>query len=146
MKKEVYFYMAIVEGFLFFMLAGFLTTRKGGKTSRAIWAGFWAGTVSTVIFWIVIAVGFAVLVSQNIALQTAKAQQNGTPQDAGVELHNAITVVGATLPLHPTTPQSGTNVIVFLTGGLLCAIGFSLIGGILGTSRFRTKMRRRGYP
>jgi serine/threonine protein kinase len=146
MKKEVYFYVAIVEGFLFFMLAGFLTTRKGGKTSRAVWAGFWAGTVSTAIFWIVILVGFAVLVSQNIALQTAKAQQNGTPQDARVELHNAITVVSATLPMHPTTPQSGTNVIVFLTGGLLCAIGFSLIGGILGRSRFRTKMRKRGYP
>jgi serine/threonine protein kinase len=146
MKKEVYFYVAIVEGFLFFMLAGFLTTRKGGKTSRAVWAGFWAGTVSTVIFWIVLLVGFAVLVSQNIALQTAKAQQNGTPQNAGVEFHNAITVVGATLPMHPTTPQSGTNVIVFLTVGLLCAIGFSLIGGILGTSRFRTKMRKRGYP
>jgi serine/threonine protein kinase len=146
MKKEVYFYVAIVVGFLFFMLAGFLTTRKGGKASRAIWAGFWAGTISTVIFWIVVVVGFAVLVSQNIALQTAKAQQNGTPQDAGVELHNAIMVVGATLPMHPTTTQSGTNVIVFLIGGLLCAIGFSLIGGILGTSRFRTKMRRRGYP
>ncbi len=80
MKKEVFFYVAIVEGFLFFMLAGFLTTRKGGKTLRAAWAGFWAGTVSTVIFWIVVAVGFAVLVSQNIALQTANAQQNGTTQ------------------------------------------------------------------
>jgi serine/threonine protein kinase len=145
MKKEVYFYVAIVEGFLFFMLAGFLTTRKGGKTSRAVWAGFWAGTVSTVIFWIVVAVGFAVLVSQNIALQTANAQQNGTTQDAGTELHNAITVVGATLPVHPATPQPGTNVVVFLIGGLLCAIGFSLIGGILGTFRFRTKMQRRGY-
>ncbi|HEY6284259.1 MAG TPA: protein kinase [Ktedonobacteraceae bacterium] len=146
MKKEVFFYVAIVEGFLFFMLAGFLTTRKGGKTSRAAWAGFWAGTVSTVIFWIVVAVGFAVLVSQNIALQTANAQQNGTTQDAGTQLHNAITVVGATLPVHPATPQPGTNVVVFLVGGLLCAIGFSLVGGILGKSRFRTKMRRRGYP
>src|SRR5215471_6873792 len=74
LKKEVYFYVAIVVGFLFFMLAGFLTTRKGGKTSRAIWAGIWAGTISTIVFWIVIVVGFAVLVSQNIALQTASAQ------------------------------------------------------------------------
>jgi serine/threonine protein kinase len=146
MKKEVFFYVAIVEGFLFFMLAGFLTTRKGGKTSRAAWAGFWAGTVSTVIFWIVIAVGFAVLVSQNIALQTANAQQIGTIQDAGTQLHNAITVVGATLPVHLASPQPGINVVVFLIGGLLCAIGFSLVGGILGKSRFRTKMRRRGYP
>jgi len=146
MKKEVFFYVAIVEGFLFFMLAGFLTTRKGGKTLRAAWAGFWAGTVSTVIFWIVVAVGFAVLVSQNIALQTANAQQNGTTQDAGTQLQNAITVVGATLPVNPAAPQPGTNVVVFLVGGLLCAIGFGLVGGILGKSRFRTKMQKRGYP
>jgi hypothetical protein len=146
MKKEVYFYVAIVEGFLFFMLAGFLTTHKGGRSLRAIWAGFWAGTVSTVIFWMVVAVGFAVLVSQNIALQTARAQRKGIPQDPGLELHNAITVVGATLPVHPTTPQAGSNVVVFLVGGLLCAVVFSLIGGIFGTSRFRAKMRRRGYP
>jgi serine/threonine protein kinase len=146
MKKEVYFYVAIVEGFLFYMLAGFFTTRKGGRTSRAVWAGFWAGTVSTVIFWIVVLVGFAVLVSQNIALQTANAQQNGTTQDAGTELQNAIKVVGATLPVNPAAPHLGANVVVFLIGGLLCAIGFSLIGGIFGTSRFRTKMQRRGYP
>ena len=86
------------------------------------------------------------LVSQNLALQTAKAQQNGTPQDAGTELKHAIMVVSATLPVHPATPQPGANVVVFLIGGLLCAICFSLIGGIFGTSRFRTKMRRRGYP
>jgi serine/threonine protein kinase len=146
MKKEVYFYVAIVEGFLFFMLAGFLTTRKGGKTSRAAWAGMWAGAMSTVIFWIVVAVGFAVLVSQNIALQTANAQKYGTPQDAGLELHNAITVVGATLPVHPATPQPGSNVVVFLVVGLLCAIGFSLIGGMLGKFRFKAKIQRRGYP
>ena len=146
MKKDVFFYVAIVEGFLFFMLAGFLTTRKGGRTSRGAWAGFWAGIVSTVIFWIVIAVGFAVLVSQNIALQTSRAQQNGTPQDPGTELHSALTIVGAALPIHPAISQPGTRVAVFLIGGLLCAIGFGLVGGILGKSRFKAKMLRRGYP
>jgi serine/threonine protein kinase len=146
MKKDVFFYVAIVEGFLFFMLAGFLTTRKGGNTSRGAWAGFWAGIVSTAMFWFVVAVGFAVLVSQNIELQTASARQNGIPQDAGTELHNAVTAVSATLPFHPATPQSGTNVAVFLIVGLLCAIGFGLIGGMLGKYRFRAKMQKRGYP
>jgi hypothetical protein len=147
LKKETYFYVAIIVGFLFFMLAGFLTTRKGGRVTRAIWAGIWAGIMSTVMFWIVLAIGFAVLVSQNIALQTSREQQYGIPQDAGTELHNAITVVGATLPVHPATPQPGSNaVVVFLVGGVLCAIGLSLIGGIIGKSRFRAKMKRRGYP
>ncbi len=147
LKKEVYFYVAILVGFLFFMLAGFLTTRKGGRASRAIWAGFWAGIMSTVMFWIVVVIGFAVLVSQNIALQTSRAQQYGTSLDAGTELQNAIAAVGATLPVHPATPQPGSNaLVVFLVGGLLCAIGFSLIGGIIGKFRFRAKMQRRGYP
>ena len=128
------------------MLAGFLTTRKGGKTSRGAWAGFWAGIVSTAVFWIVIAVGFAVLVSQNIELQTSRAQQNGFPQDAGIELQNALMAVGAAFPVHPAALQSGTKVAVFLIGGLLCAIGFGLVGGILGKFRFRAKMRKRGYP
>jgi len=146
MKKDVFFYVAIVEGFLFFMLAGFFTTRKGGRTSRGAWAGFWAGIVSTVVFWIVVAVGFAVLVSQNIALQTSRAQQSGTPQDPGTELHSALTIVGATLPIHPATLRPGTTVAVFLIGGLLCAIGFGLVGSILGKSRFKAKMQGRGYP
>jgi serine/threonine protein kinase len=146
MKKDVFFYMAIVEGFLFFMLAGFLTTHKGGRPSRGAWAGFWAGIVSTVIFWIVSAIGFAVLVSQNIALQTSRAQQSGSPQDPGTELRSALTIVGATLPIHPAIPQPGTKVAVFLIGGLLCAIGFGLIGGLLGKSRFKAKMQGRGLP
>jgi serine/threonine protein kinase len=147
LKKEVDFYVAIVVGFLFFILAGFLTTRKGGRPSRAIWAGIWAGLMSTVMFWVVLMVGFAVLVSQNVALQASRAQQEGTPQNAGIELRNAITAVGATLPVHPATPQPGSNtVLVFLVGGLLCAMGFSLVGGIIGRSRFKTKMQRRGYP
>ena len=147
LKKEAYFYVTIVVGFLFFMLAGFLTTRRGGRTSRSIWAGIWAGFMSTVMFWIVITVGFAVLVSQNIALRASRAQQEGIPQNPGKELQHAMAAVGATLPVHPTTPQPGSNaVLVFLAGGLLCAIGFSLVGGMIGRSRFKTKMQRRGYP
>ena len=146
LKKDAYFYVAIVEGFLFFILAGFLTTRKGGKLSRGAWAGFWAGIVSTIVFWVVAAVGFAVLVSQRIAADTAAATRNGSYLKPDVELNYALRVVGSTLPIHPTVPSSGTNVAIFLIGGLLCAIGFGLLGGVLGKSRFRAKMRKRGYP
>jgi serine/threonine protein kinase len=146
LKKDVYFYVAIVEGFLFFMLAGFLTTRKGGKLSRGAWAGFWAGIVSTVVFWVVAAVGFAVLVSQRIAVDTAAAQRNGSYLNPDTELNYALRVVGSTLPIHPAPPSSGTNVAIFLIGGLLCAIGFGLLGGVLGRSRFRAKMQKRRYP
>jgi hypothetical protein len=146
LKKDFYFYVAIVEGFLFYMLAGFLTTRKGGKLTRGAWAGFWAGIVSTIVFWVVAIVGFAVLVSQRIAADTAAAQRNGIYLNPDTELKQALRVVGSTLPIHPTLPSSGTNVEIFLIGGLLCAIGFGLLGGVLGRSRFRAKMQKRGYP
>ena len=146
LKKDFYFYVAMVEGFLFFMLAGFLTTRKGGKLSRGAWAGFWAGIVSTVVFWIVAIVGFAVLVSQHIAADSAAAQRNGINLNPDTELNQALQAVSVTLSIHPAPPSSGTNVAIFLIGGLLCAIGFGLLGGVLGKSRFRTKMQKRGYP
>ncbi len=146
LKKDVYFYVAIVEGFLFFMLAGFLTTRKGGKFTRGAWAGFWAGIVSTVVFWVVAVVGFAVLVSQRIAADTATAQRNGINLNPNTELNQALRVVGSTLPIHPAPPSSGTNVGIFLISGLVCAIGFGLLGGKLGKSRFQAKMQKRGYP
>jgi serine/threonine protein kinase len=145
LKKDVYFYMAIVEGFLFFMLAGFLTTRKGGKLIRGAWAGFWAGIVSTVVFWIVTAIGFAVLVSQRVAADTEAAQRNGIVLPNS-ELNQALQAVSATLPFHPTPPSSGSSVAIFLISGLLCAVGFGLLGGKLGKMRFQAKMRKRGYP
>lgn len=145
LKKDFYFYVAIVEGFLFFMLAGFLTTRKGGKSIRGAWAGFWAGVVSTLVFWVVAIVGFAVLVSQRIAADTVAAQRNGSPLPDR-ELNQALQAVSASLPIHPTSPSSGTNVVILLIVGLLCAIGFGLLGGKLGKLRFRAKMQKRGYP
>src|SRR6266487_698491 len=145
LKKDFYFYMAIVEGFLFFILAGVLTTRRGGKLTRGAWAGFWAGIVSTVVFWVVGVIGFAVLVSQRIAADTAAAQQNGSPLSA-TEVKDALNAVSSTLPIHSAPPSIGTSVAIFLIGGLLCAIGFGLLGGTLGKSRFKAKMQKRGYP
>ena len=40
--QKIYFYLAIGEGFLFYLLAGFFTTRRGGPVLRAVRAGLWA--------------------------------------------------------------------------------------------------------
>jgi hypothetical protein len=146
LKKEVYFYVAIVEGFLFYMLAGFMTTRKGGKAFRGAWAGFWSGIVSTVVFWIVTAIGFAVLVTQRVQADTAVAQRRGIYTNPDQELNHALQVVGSAFPFHLATLSPGSYLIIFLAGGLLCALGFGWLGGILGKSRFRAKMQRRRYP
>jgi serine/threonine protein kinase len=143
LKKEAYFYLAILEGFLFYLLAGFFTTRKGGSSSRGAWAGLWSGITSTIVFWVAAAIGFAVLVTQRIEADTVAARRLGYNLNPSRELNHALQVVGAAFPIHPPAQSTGTNVIIFLVGGLLCAIGFGWLGGILGKSRNRAKMRGR---
>jgi serine/threonine protein kinase len=146
LKKELYFYVAILEGFLFFLLAGFFTTRKGGGSSRGAWAGFWSGIISTIVFWIIAAVGFVVLVTQRIQADTALARQSGIYPNPNLELNHALQVVGSAFPTHPSTQTSGSSLTIFLVGGLLCAIAFGWLGGILGKMRYKAKMQRRAYP
>ncbi len=145
LKKEAYFYLAILESFLFYLIAGFFTTRKGGRSSRGAWAGFWSGITGTIVFWVAAAIGFAVLVTQRIAADAAAARRLGRNLNPN-ELNHALQVVGSAFPVHPPAQSPGSNVLIFLVGGLLCAIGFGWLGGILGKSRFRAKMQGRGYP
>lgn len=146
LKKETYFYVAIVEGFLFYLFAGFFTTRKGGSSARGALAGFWAGIASTIVFWVVVAVGFVLLVTQRIQADTVAARQNGVFLNMTRELNRALQVVESAFPNHVATQPSGTGLTIFLVSGLLCAIGFGLLGGMLGKSRYRARMQRRGYP
>src|SRR6266849_3744767 len=140
LKKEVYFYVAILEGLLFFLLAGFFTTRRGGGSSRGAWAGFWSGTISTIVFWIIAAGDFIVLVTQRIQADTSGINPNPN------RVNHALQVVGSTFPTHLSTQAPGTSLIIFLVCGLLCAIGFGWLGGMLGNSRYKAKMQRSGYP
>jgi serine/threonine protein kinase len=146
MKKEASFYLAILEGFLFYLIAGFFTTRKGGSSWRGAWAGFWSGFTGTIIFWVVLAIGFAVLVTQRIADDTAAAQRLGFNLNPNRELNHALQVVSSTFPNHPPAQSTGTNLLIFLVVGLLCAFGFGWLGGKLGNSRYRAKMQGRKYP
>ncbi len=146
LRKEIYFYVAILVGFLFYLFAGFLTTRKGGRSSRGALAGFWSGIFGTIVFWIVATVGFVVLVTQRIQADTAAARRLGIPLNPNRVLSHALQVVGPAFPNHPATQSLGTSLSILLGVGLLCAIGFGWLGGILGKARFRAKMQKRGYP
>jgi hypothetical protein len=139
MKKEVYFYVAVAEGLLFYLVAGFFTTRKGGRSSRGAWAGFWAGIVSTLVFWIVLAAGIVIQLMQRIRVDAAMLQSPGALS------HALLAVVPAFLN-HPATQATGTSLTIFLVSGLLCAIGFGWLGGTLGTLRYRAKRQRKSYP
>jgi serine/threonine protein kinase len=143
LKKEVYFYVAIIEGFLFFMLAGYFTTRKGGRAFRGAWAGLWSGITTTIIFWIALIVGFVLLVTQRVEADTAAARRSGIILNINQEINHALQIVGPAFPGHPTTQSNGTSLTIFLVSGLLCAIGFGWLGGLLGKSRYTAKRQRK---
>lgn len=134
LKKESSFYVAILTGFVFYLVAGFCTTRKGGKVSRAAWAGFWAGITSTIIFWIVLPLGLAILLAQRIQADTALGPRRGKSVPFTVELSRALHAVGPSFPAqaHIANQPAWVGVVIFLAGGLLCAMVLGLLGGFLG--------------
>src|SRR5579863_1029470 len=144
MKNEAYLYVAVVEGFFFYFLAGFLTTRRGGSSLRGMWAGFWSGIFSTIIFWVVLLVGLLIEVARRVQLDANAARQLGQPFDIAAELGRAFRLVAPLLANQQNSQQSGGSLITFLAAGLLVAMTLGLTGGLLGSKRARK--RNAGYP
>lgn len=141
LKKEVYLYVAIFEGFFFYLLAGFFTTRKGGRSFRGAWAGFWSGIFSTIVFWVVLLVGILILWAQRIQLNANAARLANRPFDPQTAPGQAFQQVLSTFGIHPSaqTQQGNSSLTILLIGGLLCAMALGWLGGVLGTSRFKRK-------
>jgi tRNA A-37 threonylcarbamoyl transferase component Bud32 len=140
LKKEVYFYLAILMGFMFYIIAGFSTTHRGGSSLRGGWSGFWAGITSTATFWVVFALGVAILVAQQLVT-------NGAPVDGpgGALLPNELLqTVQTVLPPLPDymlllSQTSVVNILVLLLGSMLLAFTLGWVGGLLGTSQLRAR-------
>jgi len=149
-QDQANFYLAIVMGFLFYTLAGFMTTRKGGSFVRGGWAGFWAGINSTIIFWIVFGVCFIARVIH--LLQTLSAEFPGRRPDVLFKrVWDTIRVQTALPQTVPTSSQSSLgNVGILLGVGLVIAVVLGLVGGFLGSARYKAyrekKQRGSVYP
>jgi len=144
-KNQPNFYVTTGMGLLFYLLAGFRTTRKGGSSLRGAWAGFWAGISSTVVFWIVLAVGLLVQVARLVQNDTNAARLSRQPLNINTELSRDFQLVTQGLISHGSSQQGNNGLVAYLLIGLVCAIAFGLLGGILGSLRFRARMRRKGY-
>jgi hypothetical protein len=124
------------------VLAGWVTTRRGGSSWRGLWSGFWAGIVSTIIFWVIYGIGYVILLSQRIQIldrEMADASRNEIFYAAVDSIHTA-------LPPQQPAPSSGSNVLILLVGGLVVASFLGLLGGILGTSSFKGRMVQKKQP
>jgi serine/threonine protein kinase len=133
-EKTILF--TFVEGFLCYFLAGLCTMRRGGRLRRAARAGFWAGVISTLAFWVGLFAGLTVQAVQ--AIDAARRID-------GVRLtfNQAFNQVKPPLLVSQAPPASNQqnldNLLIFLLIGLVCAIGFALLGGLLGHPRRRKR-------
>ncbi|HZS79268.1 MAG TPA: protein kinase [Ktedonobacteraceae bacterium] len=143
LKKESYFYIAIVEGLFFYLVAGYISAHHGGSSFRGAWAGFWAGISSTVTFWLALFVALFVLLVQRIQLDANAARLQHQNLNLNIEFARAWRLVAPAFPIHPATTQQAANsgLVVYLIGGLLCAMLVGWIGGILGKARFKQRTR-----
>ena len=147
LKKDVYFILATLSGFLFYLLAGYMTTRKGGSIARGAWAGFWSGITSTVIFWIVLIFGLLVLVSQQIQADRLAAQEQGAYIGPG-EFNYAFRTVAPAFLISSrlTTRSPWAPLLAYCVAGLTVAIIFGVCGGILGSMKHRDSINKKKSP
>ena len=134
-KRDAFFYLGIAEGLLFYLLAGFATTRYGGAVTRALRAGFWAGIISTIFYWIVLPIGVLIEALPRVQEIVNNATAHGDYLSSGSAFQKAINQVKPNIFVN--NPVSGGNqdwhsVLILLAIGLACAMGFAFLGGLIG--------------
>ncbi|WP_376793819.1 serine/threonine protein kinase [Thermogemmatispora sp.] len=137
-------WLALALGWLCYLLAGFMATRRGGSSLRGARAGFWAGICSTVIFWLVFSCGLLVLVAQRLQATLQQAGQQGIPVQIGRELTRIVHQVAPWLFSFPSL-GAGSRVpgpLLYLGGGLLLAMLLGWLGGLLGRRAFLSSWTR----
>jgi serine/threonine protein kinase len=137
LKRTEYFYLTMLMGFVFYVFAGFMTTRQGGSSLRGAWTGVWAGINSTVIFWLVLLVGLVVSFVQRWQKEVALARAHGVRAFSDLAGRVWHSVLPDFLLPSTSSQHSSTNLLFWLGGGLLIAFTLGWIGGILGKSRYK---------
>lgn len=134
--NDAVFTYAIIEGFFFYTLAGFFTTRRGGRVTRALWTGAWAGVISTISFWLVLPIGLLIVLAQQAQTLVDRARSTGHILTFERAFHDVWLHFSDTLQRSTHASQAGGNgIVTFLLVGLACAMGFALLGGLLGYKR-----------
>ena len=130
-----YFYLSLLMGLLFYLIAGFTTTIRGGGTLRGAWAGYWAGITSVAMFWIVLVISITIRVAQRLQARSLPPREIG-------QVWNELSP--AFLHQSPASGQSpGMTIVVFLVGGLLVAFILGWIGGIFGSVQYKANMQKK---
>lgn len=135
LQRDVFFYLGLAEGLLFYLLAGFFTTRYGGAITRALRTGFWAGIISTIFYWIVLPIGLVIQALPLVQQAIDSARKRGRVLPSGEALQHAIAQVKPHIfasGLSSSGDQGWRAFLILGAIGLACAMGFAFLGGLLG--------------
>jgi serine/threonine protein kinase len=143
LKKEAYFYLGLVMGALFYLVAGFRTTRRGGKASRGGWAGFWAVITGTILFALTFAIGLYILIAQQLDYdQRLGLFSSDLSQSERVNRASHEILAAFPQPQFPQSPQAlDTTIVVLIISGLVGAFIVGWIGGLLGKLAYNAQIK-----
>ncbi|GCF07689.1 serine/threonine protein kinase [Dictyobacter arantiisoli] len=127
-KEQVDFYLAMIIGFLFYVGAGFMTSRRGGSPVRGAWAGYWTGIFGTITFWIVLGIGLLVSALQRFQILT-RYNTGVNPGSLFSQAWNTIQPQWPAIPALLANQPPFVNYLVFMLIGLLIAWTAGGIGG-----------------
>ncbi len=135
LRTQGSFSLAIVVGWLFYLLAGFMTTRKGGGSLRGAWAGLWAGIAGTITFWMVFLSGALILIAQRLQADALNSGQTSPSIASSRAFIRTLHAIAPWLPSTQTTNATSSGVLLFVAAGLILALLLGWMGGLLGRRR-----------
>ncbi|GAC1358083.1 MAG: hypothetical protein NVS2B12_00190 [Ktedonobacteraceae bacterium] len=133
LRQQASFYLATIMGFSFYVLAGYLTTRRGGSSLRGGWAGYWAGLYGTLSFWLALGLGLAVMYVQRVQA-IAQMHRHEDPRIISALAWQGIAPEWPSLTILPKQP-SVVNFLALMLVGIAFAWLMGWVGGLLGRSR-----------
>lgn len=129
LRQQAAFYLATVIGFCFYVLAGYLTTHRGGGSLRGGWAGYWAGIYSTISFWLALGLGLLIGYIQHYQTISRYYHDNVIGR-----AWSAIAPQWPSLELLPKQPLA-VNALALMLLGVALAWTLGWVGGLLGRNR-----------
>jgi serine/threonine protein kinase len=133
LKQQIAFYLATLLGFGFYVLAGYITTHRGGSSLRGGWAGYWTGIYSTLSFWGALGLSLAVLYIQRV--QVISKSYHGDFRVISGRAWNAVLPAWPEIPALLPKQPSLVNLLVLMLVGVVFAWLLGWVGGLIGQSR-----------
>jgi serine/threonine protein kinase len=134
-KEQAVFYLATLLGLLFYALAGYMTTRRGGNPLRGGRAGYWTGIFGTITFWVGLLIGLLVSALQRFQMFT----RYNTSPNASLLFPQAWRDVQPQWPAIPqiiATQPPLVNFLLLMLIGLVAAWIAGWLGGLGGSTHY----------